>query len=76
MSALFCPDAVAWGDVGTWVAGIGTIFTGMMALGIALRSEFKQEERRARDRKEWVFHTLMTHRRARYSAPTVPALNI
>jgi hypothetical protein len=75
MDAMFCPDSVAWGDVGTWVAGIGTLITAGAALWIALRNEWKQDERRARDRKEAIFHSLMAHRRARYTAPTLQALN-
>ena len=36
--ALFCPDAMAWGTVGEWTVGIGTLTLSLVTAKIALES--------------------------------------
>jgi hypothetical protein len=33
----FCPEKIAWGDVATWIAGIGALSASVVAVCIALR---------------------------------------
>lgn len=47
MHELFCPNAVAWGDVGTWVAGLGTVGTVIAALWLARREGRQRDKERA-----------------------------
>lgn len=46
MASLFCPGAVAWGDVATWTSGIGTIGTVVTALYLAKRDGRRREKER------------------------------
>jgi hypothetical protein len=39
VESIFCPDAIIWGDVGTWVAGLGTLITAIVAVGLATASD-------------------------------------
>lgn len=49
MQALFCPNAVAWGDVATWVAGTATVATVVVAMWLARREGRRRDKERADD---------------------------
>ncbi len=46
MQGLFCPNAVAWGDVATWVSGVATAAT----VGVALWLAGREARRRKADK--------------------------
>lgn len=46
MDYLFCPQKVVWGDVATWLAGLGTLGAAGTALWLALRSDSKLRRER------------------------------
>lgn len=46
---MFCPQAVEWGDVATWVSGFGTLAAVIVAMYLAYRARAREEDRRARE---------------------------
>lgn len=75
MPALFCPSELVFGNLATWLAGIGTVATAIIAVWLARRSDRVAENRALRAKKEWVFATLMANRHSQFSPLTIPALN-
>jgi hypothetical protein len=49
MSALFCPNTVAWGDVATWFAGAGAVIVAALSLYFSNNAERARKKERVED---------------------------
>ncbi|MGO1072128.1 hypothetical protein [Lysobacter sp. CA199] len=52
MKAIFCPNEAAWGDIGTWVSGVGTWAAIVVAMLVPLWLHSRERER---ERKKSIF---------------------
>ena len=64
---MFCPNAVTWGDVGTWVAAIGTVTAVFVALGVFIYDYFRRRKEDRRKQAElitgWIRHSPQRRRK-------------
>ncbi|WP_395684351.1 hypothetical protein [Dokdonella sp.] len=71
MEDLFCPNNIVWGDVATWVSGLGALAAVIVALYLAGESDRRRAKDRAHARRVFAIYIAQELGDVRVSLPRI-----